>query len=67
MIGHPSGEREPTLDGVEPVHRIGRLPEPPGLGETEEVTPPLLFQAEEVAIEREHDLGAIEQRPHDDR
>ena len=62
MIGHCAGDGEPVLHNIESVHRVlGRFYAAP-LGERARARQVALTAIEKIAVEREHDVGAVESR-----
>ena len=62
MIGHCAGDGEPVLNNVESVHRVlGRFYAAP-LGERARAREVTFAAIEKIAVEREHDVSAVESR-----
>ena len=60
MIRHRAGERETILDHVEPVHRVLRRADAAARREGADAREIAFAAIQEIAVERENDIGAIE-------
>ena len=62
MIGHRTGQRETILHRVETVHRLLRFGHATARTERANSSKIAFAAIEEIAVEREHDVGALEAR-----